>query len=62
MGKKRNPATREEKAEIIAVAEEVRTISARIVHMTPEEKRQAKKDLWTADKMIRKFRREHPDD
>ena len=55
-------ATLEEKAEIIAVAEELKKILKSVPSMTHTEKLQAQRDLRTGNEMIKKFRRMHPDD
>ena len=55
-------ATNEEKAEIIAVIEEVKRITEMIPLMTKEQKRQAGRDIAHARTMIKTFRRLHPDD
>jgi hypothetical protein len=55
-------ATLEEKAEIIAVAEELKKILGRLSSMSRKERLRAKRDLRTGTEMIEKFRRLHPDD
>ena len=55
-------ATLEEKAEIIAVAEEIKKILKSVPSMTHTEKLQAQRDLRTGNEMIKTFRRLHPDD